>query len=75
MLHHRRDSLRGYLRQQRGYGRRAHAVRPHRHRFNQLGNARWAGLVYGGPRVLPRLLRPVIYRDLTVEVTSSAVAP
>jgi glycosyltransferase involved in cell wall biosynthesis len=62
VLHHRRDSLRGYLRQQRGYGRAERMLSgPHRHRFNRLGNARWAGSVYGGPRVLPRLLRPVVY--------------
>jgi hypothetical protein len=33
----------------------------HPHRFNRLGQARWAGSIYGGPRVLPSLLRPVIY--------------
>jgi hypothetical protein len=33
----------------------------HPHRFNRLGAARWTGFVYGGPRILPRLLRPVVY--------------
>jgi hypothetical protein len=33
----------------------------HRHRFNGLGQARWAGSIYGGPRVLPALLRPIVY--------------
>ena len=60
--HHRRDTVRGYLRQQRGYGRAEALLAPHhRHRFNRLGQARWCGFVYGGPRFLPRLLRPLIY--------------
>ncbi len=60
--HHRRDTVRGYLRQQRGYGRAEALLAPrHRHRFNRLGQARWTGFVYGGPRFLPRLLRPLIY--------------
>ena len=60
--HHRRDTVRRYLRQQRGYGRAERMLTgQHRHRFNRLGAARWDGFVYGGPRVLPRLLRPVVY--------------
>ena len=60
--HHRRDTVRGYLRQQRGYGRAERMLSgQHRHRFNRLGAARWSGFVYGGPRILPALLRPVVY--------------
>lgn len=60
--HHRRDTVRGYLRQQRGYGRAERMLSGHhRHRFNRLGAARWSGFVYGGPRLLPRMLRPVVY--------------
>lgn len=60
--HHRRDTVRGYLRQQRGYGRAERMLMgQHRHRFNRMGAARWSGFVYGGPRILPRLLRPVVY--------------
>jgi glycosyltransferase involved in cell wall biosynthesis len=60
--HHRRDTVRGYLRQQRGYGRAERMLSgQHPHRFNRLGAARWTGFVYGGPRILPRLLRPVVY--------------
>lgn len=64
--HHRRSSVRGYLRQQRGYGRaeRLLAAR-HRHRFNRLGQARWRGFIYGGQRLLPGLLRPVVYHGST----------
>jgi len=60
--HHRRSSVQGYLKQQRGYGRSERMVASrHPHRFNRLGQARWAGAVYGGLRALPGALRPVIY--------------
>jgi glycosyltransferase involved in cell wall biosynthesis len=60
--HHRRDTVKGYLKQQRGYGRAEALLEPHhRRRFNRLGQARWSGFVYGGARLLPRLLRPVVY--------------
>ena len=60
--HRRRDTVRGYLRQQRSYGaaERVLAER-HRHRFNRLGQARWGGVIYGGARLFRSLLRPVIY--------------
>lgn len=60
--HHRRNTVRGYLRQQRGYGRAERMLAgQHRHRFNRWGAARWSGFVYGGPRILPRLLMPLVY--------------
>jgi hypothetical protein len=60
--HHRRDTVRGYFRQQRGYGRSEGLLDPkHRHRFNRLGQARWSGAIYGGLRMLPAWLRPVVY--------------
>ena len=60
--HHRRATVKGYLRQQRGYGRAEKLLLPaHRHRFNELGQARWSGFIYGGVQLLPALLRPVIY--------------
>ncbi len=62
VLHHRRGTVRGYLRQQRTYGKAERVVSGrHRHRANRLGQARWAGSIYGGPRVLPSLLRPIVY--------------
>jgi glycosyltransferase involved in cell wall biosynthesis len=60
--HHRRNTVAGYLRQQRGYGRAERLlVAEHPHWFNRLGQARWTGFIYGNVGVLPRLLRPVVY--------------
>ena len=60
--HHRRGTMRGYLRQQRGYGRAERMLQgPHRERFNRLGQARWRGFVYGGLSLPRRLLSPVVY--------------
>ncbi|MFD2093371.1 glycosyltransferase [Blastococcus deserti] len=60
--HHRRNTVRGYLRQQRNYGRSERMVASrHAHRFNRLGQARWAGSIYGGLRMLSSVLRPVVY--------------
>ncbi|MGH2755266.1 MAG: glycosyltransferase, partial [Actinomycetota bacterium] len=60
--HHRRDTYMGYLRQQRGYGRAERMIaHDHRHRFNRLGQARWSGFIYGGPRLFAGVLRPLIY--------------
>jgi O-antigen biosynthesis protein len=60
--HHRRDSITGYLKQQRGYGRAERLLSGrHPHRFNRLGQARWTGFIYRGPHLLSRILRPVIY--------------
>lgn len=62
VLHHRRASVGGYLRQQIGYGKSERMVyHRHRHRFNRLGQARWSGFIYGYPQLLPWLLRPVVY--------------
>ena len=62
VYHHRRASVRGYLRQQRGYGRAERMLlSAHPHRFNRLGQASWSGAIYGGTRLLPWVLRPVVY--------------
>jgi GT2 family glycosyltransferase len=49
--HHRRPSLRGYLRQQIGYGKaEALLIAKHPQRFTSKGDAKWDGFVYsGGP--------------------------
>lgn len=47
--HYRRPSLRGYLRQQLGYGKaEALLIRKHPHKFARAGGARWEGFIYGG---------------------------
>ncbi len=62
VLHHRRPTVAGYMRQQIGYGKSERMVyHRHRHRFNRLGQARWSGFIYGYPQLLPWLLRPVVY--------------
>ncbi|HEV2754765.1 MAG TPA: glycosyltransferase [Actinomycetota bacterium] len=73
--HHRRDTVSGYLKQQRGYGRAEALLAPHhRHRFNRLGQARWTGVVYGGPSFLPRLLRPLVYHGYSGTAAYQPVA-
>jgi GT2 family glycosyltransferase len=61
--HHRRDSARGYLRQQRGYGEaEADLAAKHPDRYNWLGGALWRGRIYlyNNGRGLLRLRRPRI---------------
>ena len=46
--HHRRATMRGYLRQQSGYGTaEARLMKHHPSRFGPLGGARWRGAIYG----------------------------
>lgn len=46
--HHRRFSVRAYLRQQHGYGKaEALLMKEHPQRFGPLGGARWRGAIYG----------------------------
>jgi GT2 family glycosyltransferase len=46
--HHRRDSVRRYLKQQRGYGRaEALLERKWPQKYNDMGHMRWAGQLYG----------------------------
>jgi len=60
--HFRRNTVRAYIRQQRGYGK-AEALLYFRHpaRFNALGYARWRGRIYGGVSAILSLARPVVY--------------
>jgi O-antigen biosynthesis protein len=46
--HHRRNSIRGYLKQQRGYGRaEAMLEKKWPENYNRLGHLRWHGRIYG----------------------------
>jgi O-antigen biosynthesis protein len=49
--HHRRKTIKSYLKQQMGYGKaEAMLLQKHPDRFNAVGCARWAGRIYGGIR-------------------------
>ena len=67
--HHRRPTIRGYLRQQKGYGvGEAHLQRRYPGRFNFFGYPVWEGGVYDSvhshlrQQGLPFVFRPRIYR-------------
>jgi GT2 family glycosyltransferase len=48
VLHHRRRSIRAYLRQQRGYGKaEALLERKHPEKYSAAGHVDWAGRLYG----------------------------
>ncbi len=48
VLHRRRATVRGYLRQQRGYGRaEAHLERKWPERYSPVGHVSWVGRIYG----------------------------
>jgi GT2 family glycosyltransferase len=52
--HHRRNSVRAYWRQQRGYGKaEALLERKWPERYNSAGHVRWAGRLYGRGVALP----------------------
>jgi GT2 family glycosyltransferase len=60
--HFRRNTVRAYLRQQRGYGKaEALLYFKHPYRFNLLGQSRWLGRIYGGATSSVLARRPVIY--------------
>jgi O-antigen biosynthesis protein len=60
--HFRRNTVRAYLRQQRGYGKaEALLYFKHPYRFNMLGQSRWLGRIYGDSPAGLLSRRPVIY--------------
>jgi len=60
--HFRRKTVRGYLKQQRGYGKaEALLYFKHPHRFNMLGQSRWLGRIYGDLSSFFLSRRPAIY--------------
>lgn len=63
--HHRRNTVKAYLKQQKGYGRAEALLMPkHPQRFNVLGNSRWAGRIYGDISGALLSTRPVIYHGV-----------
>ncbi|MBE9199587.1 MULTISPECIES: glycosyltransferase [unclassified Nodularia (in: cyanobacteria)] len=60
--HYRRNTVKDYLKQQRGYGKAEALVYfKHPYRFNLFGQARWMGRIYGGLAAAMILQTPVIY--------------
>ncbi|MDB5293889.1 MAG: glycosyl transferase family 2 [Phycisphaerales bacterium] len=67
--HHRRPTVRGFLRQQKGYGyAEAHLRQRYPGRFNVFGHAVWTGGIYDGVHHglrsdgLPKLMRPKVFQ-------------
>ena len=63
--HYRRNTIRAYLRQQRGYGE-AEALLKYKHpdRFNTLGASHWRGRIYGSDQIGVRIGADVIYHGI-----------
>jgi len=63
--HYRRNTLKAYLKQQRGYGE-AEAMLKYKHpdHFNALGASHWRGKLYGGQRIGVRIGSDVIYHGV-----------
>jgi GT2 family glycosyltransferase len=60
--HHRRKTVKSYLKQQMGYGKaEAMLLQKHPDRFNAVGCARWAGRIYGGIRTNLSTAKGFIY--------------
>jgi O-antigen biosynthesis protein len=60
--HHRRKTIKSYLKQQMGYGKaEAMLLQKHPDRFNAVGCARWAGRIYGGIRTSLSTTKGFIY--------------
>jgi GT2 family glycosyltransferase len=61
--HHRRQSVRAYLRQQAGYGAaEAVLLAVHPEKFNGRGEGKWRGVLYGASLQGLRLGKSIIYR-------------
>jgi glycosyltransferase involved in cell wall biosynthesis len=63
--HHRRFTLRAFLKQQEGYGEAESLLRfKHLIFFGPTGTAKWRGQIYGTPRFTWFLNRPIIYHGV-----------
>jgi glycosyltransferase involved in cell wall biosynthesis/exo-beta-1,3-glucanase (GH17 family) len=63
--HYRRNTVKAYIKQQRGYGE-AEALLKFKHpdHFNTLGASSWRGRIYGGDQIGVRFGRDVIYHGV-----------
>jgi len=63
--HHRRFTLRAFLKQQHGYGEAESLLRfKHLIFFGPTGTAKWRGQIYGAPRFSWFLNRPIVYHGI-----------
>src|SRR5438067_9268877 len=63
--HHRRFTLRAFLKQQEGYGEAESLLRfKHLIFFGPTGTAKWRGQIYGAPRFGWFIDRPIIYHGI-----------
>lgn len=57
--HHRRDSIKGYLKQQRNYGKaEAMLQKKWPKKYNSMGHIAWGGRIYGPGLTLPLMFKP-----------------
>jgi GT2 family glycosyltransferase len=63
--HYRRNTVKAYLKQQRGYGE-AEALLKYKHpdHFNTLGASHWRGKIYGGDEIGVKVGGDVVYHGL-----------
>src|SRR5207248_4928210 len=74
--HHRRFTLRAFLKQQEGYGEAESLLRfKHLIFFGPTGTAKWRGQIYGTPRFSWFVNRPVIYHGIFGEGFFQSIYP
>jgi GT2 family glycosyltransferase/exo-beta-1,3-glucanase (GH17 family) len=74
--HHRRFTLRAFLKQQQGYGEAESLLRfKHLIFFGPTGTAKWRGQIYGAPRPVSFINRPVIYHGIFGEGFFQSIYP
>jgi glycosyltransferase involved in cell wall biosynthesis len=74
--HHRRFTLRAFLKQQDGYGEAESLLRfKHLIFFGPTGTAKWRGQIYGTPRFSWFMNRPVIYHGIFGEGLFQSIYP
>jgi glycosyltransferase involved in cell wall biosynthesis len=74
--HHRRFTLRAFLKQQDGYGEAESLLRfKHLIFFGPTGTAKWRGQIYGTPRFSWFMNRPVIYHGIFGEGFFQSIYP
>lgn len=74
--HHRRFTMRAFLKQQEGYGEAESMLRfKHLIFFGPTGSAKWRGQIYGTPRFSWFINRPIIYHGVFGEGFFQSIYP